>query len=243
MRILVFFCGGTIVMEKTSDGSYAPPAPERAQEVLNTLEPRIGEIADIEMEYIDNIDSTNMRPEHWDRMAGAIESHYADYDGFVITHGTDTLSYTASALSFAIRDLGKPVVLTGSQIPANEVETDARRNYINAIRVACTDLAGIYVVFDEEIVVGVRSTKVSESKLNAFETVNEQVMGELRTEIRFNRPQTRRHNRKPICRPGFEPNIAVETLYPGLPADALLSRLRSGTKGLVMRGYGAGNEL
>ncbi|MFH1865460.1 MAG: asparaginase, partial [Candidatus Eisenbacteria bacterium] len=98
-KVLVLFCGGTLVMEEDERGSLLTPALDRAIENLLSMETRLGELADIEVAYIDNIDSSNIRPEHWDRVADVIAQRYHDCDGFVVTHGTDTMAYTASALS------------------------------------------------------------------------------------------------------------------------------------------------
>jgi len=242
LKILVLFCGGTIVMEETSNGSYATPEPDRAKDILLNLEPRLQDELDaLDLEFIDNIDSTNIKPHHWDLMLDAIKNNYDKYDGFVITHGTDTMAYTSSALSHSIHNLGKPIVVTGAQIPANELETDARRNFINAVRVACLDLAGVYVVFDEEIIEGDWATKVSESKLDAFETVNKSLFGEIRTKIRIPEERSYRHNKIPEFNSGFCSDIIVETIVPGYSLSRLQSLLQNGIKGLILRGYGSGN--
>lgn len=129
--------------------------------MLISLEPRITEIATLDVHFIENIDSTNMNPSLWRKVATAIHGKYDGYDGFVITHGTGTMAYTSSALSFALGDLGKPVVITGSQIPAGKVETDARRNFVNAVRVVTFSKTGVMLLVDEAITLGVRAHKLS----------------------------------------------------------------------------------
>src|SRR4051812_40563097 len=129
-KVLILFCGGTIIMQESADGALVVSEKESAINALLNLEPKLKETVDLAVHYIDNIDSTNMKPEHWDKMASVIAEKYNDYDGFVITHGTDTMAYTASALSFALQGLGKPVAITGSQIPADKIETDGRRNFV-----------------------------------------------------------------------------------------------------------------
>lgn len=228
-------------MQENEDGSLIVQEKDDAiQEILN-LEPNIGKVADLEVAYIDNIDSTNMKPEHWDKMADVIQENYDKYDGFVITHGTDTMAYTASALSYSLQNLGKPVVITGAQIPGGKVETDAKRNFINAVRLATMDVSGVMLVFDEEIILGSRASKVSESKLDAFETINWDVLGEIRIDIRLGDDHKTRHSEALKIEKGFEPNIAVLTLGPGTPAEMLNKLLDDGIKGLVLRGYGSGN--
>ncbi len=228
-------------MEPDNDGALAVPSPERALNNLLSIEPRLNEIAGIDVEYIDNIDSSNIHPRHWDRIADVIEKNYDAYDGFIITHGTDTMAYTSSALSFVLHGIGKPVVLTGSQIPGGRIETDAGRNLINAARTASEDIAGVMIVFYERIIWGARASKVSESKLNAFNSMNWDLLGEIRTDIRLAENRFRRHNRRPELQRGFEPNISVVTFVPGMPPGMLQKLLESGIKGLVLRGYGTGN--
>lgn len=242
MKILILFCGGTIVMQESETGALVTRSEQDAVDTLVTMEPRIHEFAEIDVLYVDNIDSTNMKADHWDTIAKAIANNYKQYDGFVVTHGTNTMAYTSSALSFALQNLGKPVVLTGAQIPGHRVETDARRNFVNAVRVATLDFAGVVVVFDEEIILGSRATKVSESKLDAFETVNYDLLGQIRTDLRLHPDHTtQRHNEDLDQQTGFEENIAVIHLVPNMPASVVEKILETGVKGLVLRGFGPGD--
>ncbi len=229
------------MVESDTPGTLTMQGKDSAVRQLLTLEPRLQEFVDIDVEYIDNIDSANMSPAHWERMIDTIGANYDRYDGFVITHGTNTMAYTASALSYALGNLGKPVVLTGSQIPASRVETDARRNFVNAVRVATMDLAGVVIVFDEEIIMGSRASKVSESKLDAFETVNWDLLGEIRIDIRLADWRKRRHQQPLNVIKQFESNIAVLTLFPGFSPTNLERILDSGVKGLVLGCYGPGD--
>src|SRR3989344_3776655 len=108
-KVLILFCGGTIIMHESAEGALVVRQKDQAINSLLNLEPNLKEVAELSVHYIDNIDSSNMKPEHWDKMAGVIAEKYNDYDGFVITHGTDTMAYTSSALSYALQNLGKPV--------------------------------------------------------------------------------------------------------------------------------------
>ena len=242
-KILVLFCGGTIIMKKGPEGALEPIKNSReAINLLLELEPRIKEIADIEVEYITNEDSTNLTPEDWERIIDAISRNYKDYDGFVITHGTDTMAYTAAALSIALQNLGKPVILTGAQIPALEIHTDARRNFINAVRVATMDISGVYIVFDERIILGARATKASESRLDAFQTVNDHDIGEIKIDIELRHDVPRRHDGKLKVENGFEPDIFVTSLTPGQDASDLEFLLDNNRiKGIVIKAFGTGN--
>lgn len=228
-------------MKENEKGALMTMQRDEAIDMLLNMEPKLKEIADLDVYYVDNIDSTNMNPAHWDNIGNVIAEKYDSYDGFVITHGTDTMAFTASALSFSLNNLGKPVTITGSQIPGNRLETDARRNFVNAVRVASMGASGVMLIFDEEIILGARSSKVSESKLNAFETINWDLLGEIRIDIRFSDDIRSRHDQPLYFQPGFEANVAVITLFPGLPASALHGILNSGVKGMVLRGYGSGN--
>ena len=216
---------------------------ETAIDLLLDLEPRLHELAKVTIHYVDNIDSTNMKPEIWDNIASVITEQYAEYDGFVVTHGTDTLSYTASALSFVLGNLGKPVCITGAQIPGGRIATDARRNFSNAVRIATLDKAGVMVIFDEDIILGARASKISESKLDAFRPINWGLLGEIRIDIYFSDDAPARHDGKLDYKPGFEPRIAVFTLFPGFSNGHMITHaIKSGDcKGVILRGFGSGN--
>jgi L-asparaginase len=182
-----------------------------------------------------------MTPQIWDQIATAVYKNYDRYDGFVITHGTDTMAYTASALSFALQNLGKPVVCTGAQIPGHFLESDARRNFCNAIKVALYNLSGIYIVFGDEIILGCRSSKVSHSKLDAFSSVNVPFLGQVGIDIRFHQPVPSRNQSVPKLSTGFDPYVAVFSLVPGIPGNLLEQFIEQGIHGAVLIAYGTGN--
>lgn len=228
-------------MRKSTGGSLIVQKKEDAIDSLLKLEPRLKKIVKLDVSYVDNIDSTNIKPKHWDKIADIIYKEYDNYDGFVIIQGTDTMAYTSSALSFVLQNLGKPVVLTGSQIPGDKLETDAKRNFVNAIKVATMDISGVMVVFDWEIILGSRATKISESKLDAFETINWDLLGEIRVDIRLNIKDQKRQDKKLKLAKGFESKIMVVNLFPGMPDNFLDKMIDSGIKGLVLIGFGTGN--
>lgn len=239
-KILVLFCGGTIVMQADKSGTLQTQTKAQAIKTLLNLEPKVRDMSQLSVTYIANIDSSNIQTSHWDTIAQTIADQYQHYDGFVITHGTNTMAYTASALSFALPNLGKPVVMTGAQIPGYKIETDARRNFINAIRVATENIAGVYIVFDEEIILGVRASKVSESKLDAYETINAADAGEIRTNLRLQTRRTR-HAIKLKLATGFASNIAVLTLTPTTEPATVGALINGGVRGIILRGYGPGD--
>jgi L-asparaginase len=242
-RVLILFCGGTLIMREQEDGSLIVNDKDVAIDLLLQMEPQLQDkVAQLEVHYIDNIDSSNMTPEIWDTIGQVIKDQYDEYDGFVVTHGTDTMAFTASALSFILGDLGKPVIITGAQIPGSRIETDARRNFVNAVRVATLDRAGVMLVFDGDIILGARSHKLSESKLDAFGPINWGLHGEVRIDIRFSDAAKARHNRPLQFQPGFETKIGVYTLFPGFsPLDLIANIERGDMKGLVLNAYGSGN--
>ena len=241
-RVLILFCGGTIIMKEGEDGSLTPPSREEAIETLKAIEKRLNVIAEYDIHFVENIDSSNMTPSDWDHILSAIEENYDAYDGFVVTHGTDTMAYTSSALSLAIKNLGKPVVLTGSQIPGPRIETDARRNLVNAMKLATMDVSGVFVVFDERVILGSRASKASESKLDAFVSINAQDAGEIRADIHLNPALPRRRFDKAAFYPGFEPDIQILTLTPGSdPSDLVFLLQNKRTRGIIIMAYGTGN--
>jgi L-asparaginase len=241
-KIRILFCGGTIVMKEDAWGALKTPTRREAVSILRRIEPGLARIASFDIRYVANIDSTHMHPDHWDRLLDAIAEDYHAVDGFVITHGTDTMAYTAAALSVGIERLGKPVVLTGSQIPGPRIESDGRRNLVNAFRLALRDVAGVFVVFDERILAGARATKASESRLDAFTTVNADDAGEIRLDLHLHPGARRRRSGRIRIRSGFDPDIFIHTLTPGCDPGGLVFLLDNRKiHGIILQGYGTGN--
>lgn len=238
-KILIVFCGGTISMHK-NESTGALDVAHGADQLFN-LEPRIVDLAKIEVHELSNIDSTNLSPSEWEALANVVQDNYDKYDGFVITMGTNTMAYASSALSFAMQNLGKPVVLTGAQIPAEAISTDARNNLVNALRVAAMDISGVFIVFGSKIMLGCRAKKLSESDLDAFGSFNDVDFGEISIGIKLNQSTAGRHNEKPLFKNKFDANIISLTCIPGLPVDYLHSLVDNGTKGVVLRGFGSGD--
>ncbi|RPJ09073.1 MAG: asparaginase [Spirochaetaceae bacterium] len=241
-KILVLSCGGTIIMRKSVSGALKPPDEQEALHSLLSLEPRLNELAEFCVINIANIDSSNMTPALWDAIAIAIHNSYAQFDGFIITHGTDTMAYTAAALCLALQNIGKPVILTGSQIPGSSLNSDARRNMVNAAMAAIADLAGIHILFDERIVQGCRATKASESRLDAFRTVNAPDTARIGTEIQLAASAPRRHSRSPELTSGFVPDVLCVSLTPGTdPSDLEFLLENKRIRGIVIAAFGTGN--
>ena len=168
-RILLLGTGGTIACKRTPEGLK----PLLSSEEILSYVPASKEFCSIDAIQVLNIDSTNIQPSHWLAMAGAIEEHYEDYDGFVITHGTDTMAYTAAALSYLIRNSKKPIVITGAQKPIDMENTVARTNLADSLRFASHSQAhGINIVFDGKVIAGTRGKKERTKSYNAFSSIN-----------------------------------------------------------------------
>ena len=176
-HILMLATGGTIASKETGQG-LAPAITSR--EILGYV-PAIGELCRVETIQLMNLDSSNLGPSHWLRVARAIEEHYDRYDGFVVTHGTDTMAYTAAALSYLIQFSPKPIVLTGSQKSICLENTDARMNLYNAFLYAASEGSrGVSLVFDGKVILGTRARKERTKSFNAFSSVDYPEIGVIR---------------------------------------------------------------
>lgn len=195
-------------------------------------------------------DSSNIEPSTWIKMAEIIEENYSAYDGFVILHGTDTMAYSASALSFILENLEKPVIFTGSQLPIGVLRTDGKENLITAIEIAAASqnntplVPEVCIYFDSKLMRGNRTTKVSAELFDAFDSPNYPVLGEAGLYIKFNRnsiryPVIRRYlavNKK------LDVNVGVLKLFPGISKNFVHAVVNTeGLKGLIIETFGAGN--
>lgn len=168
-RILMIATGGTIASKRSEDGLK----PLITSEELLGYVPDVRDFCYVDALQVLNIDSTNMQPSHWLLIAAAIEEHYEEYDGFVICHGTDTMAYTAAALSYLIQNSPKPVVITGAQKPIDLEITDAKTNLSDSLRFASCDKAyGVTIVFDGKVIAGTRGKKERTKSYNAFSSIN-----------------------------------------------------------------------
>jgi len=145
-----------------------PLEPDVFASKLQDSVPELAQIADLDTQIVANLDSSDVGPELWTDLATRIEAAYDDYDGFVVVHGTDTMSYTASALSFALEDIGKPVILTGAQRPLTALRTDARRNLADAVELATRNIPEVAICFDGLLLRGCRTTKGSARDYRGF---------------------------------------------------------------------------
>ncbi|MFA6376870.1 MAG: asparaginase [Candidatus Paceibacterota bacterium] len=238
-RICFIYCGGTIGMVRKGDGLLGPA--QNSGDLIS-LVPGLENLADFGYEFVADIDSTNMHLAIWKKLAQTIFDKYENYDGFVIAHGTDTMAYTASALSFALQNLAKPVVITGAQKPIIDLASDGQNNLINAAKVALLDVPEVCIVFGTKVLRGNRAQKRSESKLNAFWSPVALPIGciAIEPEIAFDRV-IRAQNKDLVLKPDFENEVIFYQIFPGLNGKYIESALDGGCKGIILNSYGAGN--
>jgi L-asparaginase len=246
-KILIVSYGGTIVMVVDSERKAVVPA-KNVDEILKLI-PSLDSIADVEMKVLSNKDSTDVGPEDWSRLAMFLYENHDRYDGFVITHGTNTMSYTASALTLALgRGFKKPVVLTGSQLPLTVYGNDARFNFENAVKTAViaskNNVAEIMIVFSDLILRGCRAVKTSESRFRAFESPAFPEIGTITsTGVHFNYNARKMDPTIPLnLTPRFSTNIVSIDLTPGQSPSMIESLILSGKcNGVILKSHGAGS--
>lgn len=217
-KILMLTTGGTIASRPTEHG-LAPGLG--AWDLLKGLENFKG-VCQIDPLEVCSLDSTNMNWEHWLLLSSIIEEKYEDYDGFVICHGTDTMAYTASALSYLIQNPGKPIVLTGSQKPITQEITDAKQNLRDSVSAAlCSSCRGVQIVFNGQIIAGTRAKKVKSFSFDAFTSINFPILGVVQNGrvIRYmEEPETKK---KPEFYHKVNPKVFLLKLVPGMQPEIL----------------------
>ncbi len=246
-KIHIICYGGTLTMVVDAARKTVMPA-EHIEEILSFV-PRLTEFADVSMEMLSNKDSTNVTPHDWTRLAMYIYEHISDYDGFIITHGTNTMAYTASALALALGPgLSKPVILTGSQLPLTVYGNDARFNLENAIKTAVVaaeqNIAEVMIVFSDVILRGCRTVKISESNFRAFDSPAFPPLGQITsTGIHFNHIFARKANDKKMdMKPHFNTSVISLDLTPGQMPSMIEPLILSGKcRGIILKSHGAGS--
>ena len=250
-RILIIYTGGTIGMIEDPETKALKPFD------FSHLIENVPKIKKLDYE-IDNfqchppIDSSDMNIIHWQEMARIIGDNYDRYDGFVVLHGTDTMAFTSSALSFMLEGLSKPVIITGSQLPIGEVRTDGEENLITALQIAAArDTDGlpmvreVAILFENYLWRGNRATKRSADNFNAFKSNNYPPLAKIGLGIDYEAEALARPDVKTPLKVNLklDPSVIVLDLHPGLN-EAMMSHILNtpGTKGVVMRTYGAGNS-
>lgn len=188
-----------------------------------------------------NMDSSNMQPEHWQELARCIHEKYDDFDGFLVLHGTDTLSYSAAALSFMLHSIGKPVVLTGSQLPLRAPASDGHNNVINSLNLLEADPSGVYIVFGSQVIRGTRARKVSSFDFQAFVSVNEEPVATIGLKVRWRAGAIIRPKRGFKLMDRLEQRVALLKIHPGFSPEMLAGCIDSGYLGIMLESYGVGN--
>ncbi len=234
-KILLLATGGTIASHLGEDG-LTPSL--NANSILQYV-PEILDFCDVDTVQPYNIDSTNVTPAHWIRLATVIKENYQNYDGFVVCHGTDTMSYTAAMLSYLIQHSPKPIVLTGSQQPIDREDTDGRINLRDAFLYAASDVASdVVIVFQGKIIAGTRAKKIRTKSFNAFTSVDFPNLGVIRDGKVISYITTPKRD-KPEFYLQLNEKVALLTLTPGVKADILDAYFRL-NDAVVLSGYGTG---
>lgn len=244
-RLYIAYTGGTIGMCRTADG-YAPAPGFLAAQMAEMPELRDPRMPTYDInEYTPLLDSSNMTPADWFRIAQDIVAHYDAYDGFIVLHGTDTMAYTASALPFLLQGLRKPVILTGSQIPLCEIRNDARANLIASMVIAAEHpVPEVCLYFGNKLLRGCRSVKVDADGLDAFDSPNYPPLGVVGVEVRIDwshvapTPSTTGLS---LVAPIVQATVGAFRIFPGLSPALLRNILQPPLHGLVLETYGVGN--
>ena len=233
-RLLLIGTGGTIASELGENGL----APELTSSQLLRYLPDIARIGQVDCLQLFSLDSTNIQPKHWVRVADAIRERYGEYDGFVVSHGTDTMAYTAAALSYLIQGSPKPIVLTGAQKPIGFETTDSKQNLRDAFAVAASDMTGVVLVFNGKVILGTRARKIRSKSFEAFSSINYPVLALVQDGrlIRYIRPECRE---KPVFYDKVNPKVALMKLIPG--ADCAMAEwLLRRNDALIVESFGVG---
>ncbi len=244
-RILVIYTGGTIGMVKDKkSGALLPFDMSKIYEALPVLREFNCELDSYRFDPI--IDSSNMKPEYWIGLVEVIEKNYNKYDSFIVLHGTDTMSYTASVLSFMLENLGKPVILTGSQLPLGMIRTDGRENIIGAVEIASSDsvqIPEVCIFFEDRLYRGNRTTKINAEYFEAFYSGNYPSLAKVGINISYKKHLFLDFPSAPFkVYKKLDDNVALIKLYPGLKEDYFKAMLSmKDLRGVVLETFGSGN--
>jgi L-asparaginase len=248
-RILLIYTGGTIGMVKEyKTGALKPFNFDKLVEQI----PELGQLDCIihSISFKHPLDSSNMNPTHWVHMADIIEKYYEEYDGFVVLHGSDTMSYTSSALSYMLENLGKPVIFTGSQLPIGDLRTDAKENLITSVQIAGMRkgnrplIREVCLYFEHKLYRANRTTKVNAEHFEAFMSPNYPPLAESGVHIKVNEEDLWEPGRKRkfVAHKKLDDRVAIFKLFPGFNQQLLKGILRiSDLQAIILETYGAGN--
>ncbi len=245
-NILILATGGTIVC---SDHGQGLRPHYTVEDLLRRIQPDLSERKVVGRSVM-NIDSSNMTPDAWLTIARQIVAAYDEYDGFVVTHGTDTMAYSSAALTYLLQGVDKPVILTGAQYSLADSKTDALQNLHDSLLLAGEDISGVFIVFDGKVINGTRAIKTKTRSYDAFESINYPLVARIkhnRIEYTESVKQVFTKNQKSSggdhtlkdLIPGLEENILVLKLFPGLHPK-IFDFIRDNYKGVIIESYGTG---
>ncbi len=247
-KILIIYTGGTIGMIEDFESKSLKPFD------FESVEKQIPELKIIEVDiesysFVEPIDSSDIDVSHWVKMVKVIEDNYENFDGFVILHGSDTMSYTASALSFMLKGLTKPVILTGSQLPIGTIRTDGKENLITSIEIAAAQrnnkpiVPEVCIYFEYNLYRGNRTSKINSEDFEAFSSFNYPYLAEAGVHIKYNEPAIHYRQKKTLeIFIELNKNVAILKLFPGITKEVVQAIFSiPELKGVVMETYGSGN--
>lgn len=250
INILIIYTGGTIGMVR--DKQTGSLHPVNGTELYEHI-PILGKLDyGIEFYSFDPLlDSSNMNPGHWVELVSVIADNYEKYDGFVVLHGSDTMAYTASALSFMLENLNKPVILTGSQLPLGMIRSDGRENLITAIEIAAAQqdetpvVPEVAVYFENKLLRGNRTFKYNAENFGAFQSGNYPPLAEVGIHIKYNHNAILKPNFKTLkAHTTLDNNITILKLFPGISRATVEAQLEiEGLKAVILETYGSGNAM
>ncbi|MEI6080600.1 MAG: asparaginase [bacterium] len=239
-KILLILTGGTFGMKEGMPTNALRPSTVDGKYILEAV-PEVKQLADVEWVSIFNLDSSDISCDHWENIGKTIQDNYSSYDGFVVIHGTDTMSYSATAVSFIMKETQKPVIFTGSQRPLPKIRTDARENFINAVEYATQDIPEVALSFGSELFRGNRARKTSIDNFRAFRSYNFPTLAKVGVNTELN-PKVFRKKGDPKWTYGFDTRVLLLQIFPGMDADLLHDSLTDGkVRGVILQAFGAGN--
>ncbi len=248
--VLIIYTGGTIGMRQNPE-TGALEAFDFSQLQENVPELRRFNYHISSYQFDPPIDSSDMEPSLWTKLVKIISDHYDEYDGFVILHGTDTMAYTASALSFMLENLQKPVILTGSQLPIGILRTDGKENLITSIEIAAAKnvdgtalIPEVCIFFENHLMRGNRTTKINAENFNAFRSYNYPPLAEAGIHIKYEYDRILKPDYAKPLKPHYlyDTNVVILTLFPGIQENVIRNVLKTpGLKAVVLKTYGSGN--
>lgn len=235
-KILMIGTGGTIASKQTENGL----APGLTSDDILSYIPQVKEVCEVETIQVCNIDSTNVTPKHWILLSKTIEKYYEEYDGFVICHGTDTLAYTAAALSYMVQNSSKPIVITGAQKPINMDVTDAKTNLLDSfIYAADDDSQDVTIVFDGKVIVGTRAKKERAKSYNAFSSINFPYLAVIQDQRVIRYIPTVPYTEKVTFYHEMSDSVYVLKVIPGMKPD-ILGYIFESYDAIVIESFGVG---